>query len=107
MLPKIKLKGLIPYEKRITNHAFVQPPLPDTLSKNEWGDLENDPEDLTAEELLEYEDELHALIQKAQLPCEEKHGLAIYLDEALSRKVSSIYPNVEEYSGKLWCGVVQ
>lgn len=64
---------------------LFSPLFPILYRKNEWGDLENDPEDLTAEELLEYEDELHALIQKAQLPCEEKHGLAIYLDEALSR----------------------
>ncbi|MEG0824431.1 MAG: hypothetical protein RSG86_01620 [Oscillospiraceae bacterium] len=82
---------------------LFSPLFPILYRRNEWGGLENEPEDLTSEELLEYKSQIHDLIQKAQLPCEEKHGLAIYLDEALSRKVSSIYPDVEESSGKLWC----
>lgn len=82
---------------------LFSPLFPHLYRRNEWGDFENEPEDLTSEELLEYEGELHTLIQKAQLPCEEKHGLAIYLGEALSLKVSSIYPDVKEYSDKLWC----
>ncbi len=82
---------------------LFSPLFPHIYRKNDWGNFENEPEDLTSEELLEYEDELHTLIQKAQMPCEEKHGLAIYLDETLSSKVCSSYPDVEEYSGKLWC----
>lgn len=82
---------------------LFSPLFPILYRRSDWGDLENEPEDLTAEELLAYEDKIHGIIQKAQLPCEEKHGLAIYLDEALSHKVSGIYPDVEEWNDELWC----
>lgn len=83
---------------------LFSPLFPRIYRRNDWGDLENDSMDLDAGELLQYTEEIQALIQKAQLPCEDKHGLAIYIhDEALSRKVSSIYPGVEEHGGELWC----
>ena len=83
---------------------LFSPLFPHICPFNEWGDLENDMVELDAGELLGYTDEIQALIQKAQLPSEYKHGLAIYIhDESLSRKVSSIYPGVEEYGGELWC----
>lgn len=58
--------------------------------------------DLTASEVLEYEDEILALIQKERLPSEGDRGLAVYLDDDLSRKVYSINPSVEEWNGELW-----
>ena len=59
-------------------------------------------EDLTASEVLEYEDEILALIQKERLPNEGDRGLAVYLDGDLSRKVYSINPLAEEWNGELW-----
>lgn len=83
---------------------LFSPLFPHIYPYNDWGDLENDPVDMDAGELLQYTEEIQALIQKAQLPCEDKHGLAIYIhDEALSSKVSSIYPDAEECGGELWC----
>ncbi|MEG1477830.1 MAG: hypothetical protein RSC38_08865, partial [Oscillospiraceae bacterium] len=53
---------------------LFSPLFPILYRRNEWGGLENEPEDLTSEELLEYKSQIHDLIQKTQLPCEEKHG---------------------------------
>lgn len=83
---------------------LFSPLFPHIYPFNEWGDLENDMVEMDAGELLRYTDEIQALIQKAQLPSEDKHGLAIYIhDESLSRKVSCIYPGMEEHGGELWC----
>ena len=83
---------------------LFSPLFPHIYPFNEWGDLEDDMVEMDADELLQYTDEIEALIQKAQHPSEDKHGLAIYIhDESLSRKVSSIYPGVEEHGGALWC----
>jgi len=48
------------------------------------------------------EDEIIALIQREKLPGEGERGLAVYLDDDLSRKAYSIIPTVEEWHGKLW-----
>lgn len=82
---------------------LFSPLFPHISPFNEWGDLENDMVEMDADELLQYTEEIQALIQKVQLPSEDKHGLAIYIhNESLSRKVSSIYPGVEEHGGELW-----
>lgn len=57
-----------------------------------------DREDLTASEVLEYEDKILALIQKEKLPSEGERGLAVYFDDDLSRKVYSIHPSAEEWT---------
>ena len=81
---------------------FFSPLFPHLYRKNEWGDLDDYREDLSAGEVLEYEDEILAHIQKEKLPSEGERGLAVYLDDDLSRKVYSINPTVEEWNGELW-----
>ncbi|HHV07142.1 MAG TPA: hypothetical protein GXX69_02875 [Firmicutes bacterium] len=81
---------------------LFSPLFPHIYRKNEWGDIEDYREDLTASEVLEYEDEILALIQKERLPSEGGRGLAVYLDDDLSRKIYSINPSVEEWNGELW-----
>ena len=78
------------------------PLFPHLYRKNEWGDLDDYREDLSAGEVLEYEDEILAHIQKEKLPDEGERGLAVYLDDDLSQKVYSINPSVEEWNGELW-----
>lgn len=85
---------------------LFSPLFPHIYRKNEWGDLDDYREDLSAGEVSEYEDEILALIQKEKLPSEGERGLAVYLDDDLSRKVYSINPTVEEWNGELW-GVTQ
>ena len=77
---------------------LFSPLFPHIYRNNEWGDMDDYREDLTANEVLEYEDEILALIQKEKLPSEGKCGLAVYLDDNLSRKVYSINPSVEEWN---------
>ncbi|WP_294855507.1 hypothetical protein [uncultured Oscillibacter sp.] len=81
---------------------LFSPLFPHIYRKNEWGDMDDYREDLSAGEVLEYEDEILALIQKEKLPSEGERGLAVYLDDDLSRKVYSINPTVEEWNGELW-----
>lgn len=81
---------------------FLSPLFPHLYRKNEWGDLDDYREDLSAGEVLEYEDEILAHIQKEKLPDEGERGLAVYLDDDLSQKVYSINPSVEEWNGELW-----
>ena len=85
---------------------LFSPLFPHIYRKSEWGDLDNYREDLSAGEVLKYEDKILALIQKEKLPSEGERGLAVYLDDDLSRKVYSINPTVEEWNGELW-GVTQ
>ena len=81
---------------------LFSPLFPHIYRKNEWGDIEDYREDLTASEVLEYEDEILALIQKEKLPSEGDRGLAVYLNDNLSKKIYSINPSVEEWNGELW-----
>lgn len=81
---------------------LFSPLFPHIYRKNEWGDLDDYREDLTASEVLEYEDKILVLIEKEKLPSEGERGLAVYLDNDLSRKVYSINPSVEEWNGELW-----
>ncbi|WP_411677827.1 hypothetical protein [Caproicibacter sp.] len=81
---------------------LFSPLFPHIDRKNEWGNLDDCREDLTAGEVLEYEDKIVALIQKEKLTSEGERGLAVYLDDDLSRKVYRINPSVEEWNGKLW-----
>lgn len=81
---------------------LFSPLFPHIYRKNEWGDIDNNREDLTAGEVLENEGKILALIQKEKLPSEGERGLAVYLDGDLSRKVYSINPSVEEWNGELW-----
>jgi hypothetical protein len=81
---------------------LFSPLFPHIYRKNEWGDYENDPEDLDASDILEYEDAILDRIEKEKLPDEGERGLAVYLDDDLRRKVYSINPTVEEWNGELW-----
>ena len=86
---------------------LFSPLYPHIYRRDEYGDLENMPEDLTAEEACDYEGEILALINRECLPAEGDRGLAGYLgDDALKRKVYSMKPTVEEWDGKLW-GVLE
>lgn len=89
-------------KKELTTLRLWNPLFPHIYPRNEWGDLENNPVDLSAGEILEYEDKILDLIERERLSDEGKRGLAVYLDDDLSRKVHSISPSVEEWNGELW-----
>ena len=76
----------------LTTLRLWNPIFPHIYLRNEWGDVENDSVDLTAGEILEYEDKILDLIEKEKLSDEGERGLAVYLDDDLSRKIHSINP---------------
>ncbi|HHW23676.1 MAG TPA: hypothetical protein GXX26_12500 [Clostridiaceae bacterium] len=65
------------------------------------GDL---PEELSPSEAGYYMDEILSAIEKEKLPSEGDRGLMVYFydDQALSEKIYSLHPTVEEWNGKLW-----
>jgi hypothetical protein len=82
---------------------LFSPLFPKVYGMDEYGDLENIPEDITAEEACDYEEEILVLIEREQLPNEGDRGLAVYLDDdVLKNKIYSIKPTVEEWNGRLW-----
>ena len=65
------------------------------------GDL---PEELSPSEAVYCMDEILSAIEKEKLPSEGDRGLMVYFydDQALSEKIYSLHPTVEEWNGKLW-----
>lgn len=60
-------------------------------------------EDITPREAVAYEDQILAAIAKENRFFENDRGLAEYIhDEALNKKVYSLYPSVEVVDGELW-----
>lgn len=51
-------------KKELTTLRLWNPLFPNIYRKNEWGDVENDLVDLTAGEILEYEDKILDLIER-------------------------------------------
>ena len=73
-----------------------------TYPQGEYG-LDDNPEDITSKEAVAYEDAILAAIAKENRFFENDRGLAEYIhDEALNKKVYSLYPSVEIVDGELW-----
>lgn len=64
---------------------------------------EDEREDISPREAVAYEDTILAAIAKENRHFENDRGLAEYIhDEALNKKVYSLYPSVEVVDGELW-----
>jgi hypothetical protein len=73
-----------------------------TCPQGEYG-LDDSPVDITPAEAVAYEDAILAAIAKENRLFENDRGLAEYIhDEALNKKVYSLYPSVEIVDGELW-----
>lgn len=82
---------------------LISPLFPHLYRKNEYGVLENEPEDLSPHELLSYQEQIKAAIASDRSLIDNPRGLAEYLhDAALQQKIVSILPSVEERDGALW-----
>ena len=87
----------------LTTIKLFSPLYAHLYERSEWGDLENEPVDMSADELCAYQDEILKAIECEQLDEEGDRGLAVYLDNALlKRKVYSMKPTVEDWNGRLW-----
>ena len=73
-------------------------------TRNEWGDLADDPEELAGSELAPYLGDIREALQENQLPEEQERGLMHWYRESdsLSWKVKSAFFDVEEHDGQLW-----
>lgn len=73
-----------------------------TYPRGEYG-LDDSPVEIMPTEAVAYEDAILAAIVKENRFFENARGLAEYIhDEALSKKVYSLYPSVEIVDGELW-----
>lgn len=61
-------------------------------------------EELSPSDAVRYMGEILAAIEKEKLPGEGDRGLMVYFhdDQALSEKIYSLHPTVEEWNGELW-----
>ena len=76
----------------------------DLYTRNEWGDLADDPVELTGGDLSPYLGDIREALQENQLPEEQERGLMHWYREsdALTWKVKSAFFDVELHDGQLW-----
>ncbi|MCM1218740.1 MAG: DUF6329 domain-containing protein [Lachnospiraceae bacterium] len=73
----------------------------------DWGGISDQPMEIGAGDLCQYEDQILERIGQEQLEEEGERGLAVYLhNRLLKRKVFSMNPAVELWNGELW-GVLE
>jgi hypothetical protein len=72
--------------------------------RNDWGDLENEPTELSSHEAVEYADSISAALLRERHPEEAERGLMRYYhdDDSLNQKVKSYVFTAEVRNGKLW-----
>ena len=76
-------------------------------SRDDWGDISNESEEVSPAELCSYEDQIQKQILKEYMESEGDRGLAAYLDnQLLARKIRCMNPTVESWHGELW-GVLE
>ena len=76
-------------------------------SRDDWGDISNESEEVSPAELCLYEDQIQKQILKEYMESEGDRGLAAYLDnQLLARKIRCMNPTVESWHGELW-GVLE
>lgn len=73
-------------------------------TRNEWGDLADDPEELVGSDLAPYLGDIREALRENQLPEEQERGLMHWYgkSDALSWKVKSAFFDVELHDGQLW-----
>jgi len=73
------------------------------VSYPQFDHSEDDRDEISPEEAVEYEDLILTAIEKNNCHFENERGLAEYLDTGtLKEKVQSLHPSVEVLRGKLW-----
>jgi hypothetical protein len=76
----------------------------DYYERNEWGDMEDDPTELSGREAAEYADSISAALLRERHPEEAERGLMEYYheDDSVNSKVHSFTFTAEVRKGKLW-----
>lgn len=93
--------------EELTTLRLFSPLYPRVFTRDEYGDLNWEPEEMSFHELCDYREEILRAIADRRIDSEGDRGLAVYLHNALlGRKVYSMNPTVEEWDGRLW-GVLE
>lgn len=93
--------------EELTTLRLFSPLYPQVFTRDEYGGLNWEPEEMSVHELCDYREEILRAIADRCLDSEGDRGLAVYLHNALlGRKVYSMNPTVEEWDGRLW-GVLE
>lgn len=93
--------------EELTMLRLFSPLYPQVFTRDEYGDLNWEPEEMSAHEVCGYREEILRAIVDRRIDSEGDRGLAVYLkNELLARKVYSMNPTVEEWDGRLW-GVLE
>jgi len=103
--------GLIPGKDRFS----ILPPEPtllklympmtvDCYERNGYGDLEDEPYEMSDDEAVDYADNIVAALQRERMPEEAARGLMTYYreDDSVNQKVRSYTFTAEARNGKLW-----
>ena len=94
--------SLLPPEA--TTMKLYMPLTADLFERDEWGDLEPDPTELSGRELRVYEGAILKALINNRMPEESESGIMHWYDEndPVEAKVKSVVFTVEEREGKLW-----
>ena len=76
----------------------------DLYTRNQWGELADDPVELTSSDLTHHLGAIREALRENQLPEERERGLMRWYgdSDSLSWKVKSAFFDVEEHEGQLW-----
>lgn len=103
--------GLIPGEDDFTvmpaeTHLLklYMPMTVDVYERNEYGDMEHEPTELSASEAVSYADNIAAALLRERRPNETERGMMTYFDgdDGVDRKVESYNFTAEVKDGRLW-----
>lgn len=91
-----------PLPEELSSFKLFSPLAANLFTRHEWG-YSDQPQEIDAYDLCEYEKLLRDFLEKKSLEYEGERVLAPYLrNKLLERKVYSMTPAVEEWDGKLW-----
>ena len=71
--------------EELTTLRLFSPLYPQVFTRDEYGDLNWEPEEMSARELCDYQDEILEAIEKNRLDTEGDRGLAVYLRNEIGR----------------------
>lgn len=94
--------SILPPETRLLK--LYMPMTVDYFERTEWGDMENEPTEMSSREAVEYVDSISAALLRERMPEEAERGLMEYYheDDGVNTKVRSFTFAAEVKNGKLW-----